>query len=99
MKKLISVLTVKQAYKDGVREISAPKKTTVITPEARSVAKDLGLTFNEDTGLVPNATASVVDENLVRQIIEKVVMQLPPENRDPDTIRDVVVEILAKYVK
>jgi hypothetical protein len=99
MKKLISALTVKQAHKDGIREISAPKKSTIITPEARSVAKALGLTFADSTSPVSNAAANVIDENLVRKIVEKVVMQLPPENRDPDTIRDVVVEILAKYVK
>ncbi len=99
MKKLISALTVKQAHKDGIREISAPKKSTIITPEARSVAKDLGLTFTDCTSPVSNAAANVIDENLVRKIVEKVVMQLPPENRDPDSIRDVVVEILAKYVK
>jgi len=99
MKKLISALSVKQAHKDGIREITAPKKTTIITPEARSIAKDLGLSFNEGFDSVPGTTAGAVDEDLVRKIVEKVVVQLPPENRHPDTIRDVVVEILSKYIK
>ena len=99
MKKLISALTVKQAHKDGIREISAPKESTIITPEARSAAKDLDLKFDEGTDSVPVMAADAVDENLVRKIVEKVIVQLPPENRHLDTIRDVVVEILAKYVK
>jgi len=99
MKKLISALTVKQAYKDGIREISAPRKASIITPEARSTAKDLGLTFDEGPDTRRRIDAGTVDEELVRKIVEMVVEQLPPENRNPDTIRDVVVEILRKNMK
>ena len=99
MKKLISALTVKQAHKDGLREIPAPAKTTIITPEAHTVAKELGLIFVENTDACQPSDAVSIDENLVRQIVERVIGQLPPEKRQPEVIKNVVVDVLSKYVK
>ncbi len=104
MKKLISALTVKQAHKDGLREISAPQNTPLITPEARSVANELVLTLVENDSASsangPAASAALpVDEKLVQQIVEKVIEQLPPEKRQPEVIKNVVVDVLSKYIK
>ena len=97
MKKLLPLITVKQAHKDGLRDISAPAKTSLITPEARSVAKELGVALVEDGAV--SSTALAVDEKLVKQIVEKVIEQLPPEKRQPEVIKNVVVDVLSKYVK
>lgn len=106
MRKLISALTVKQAYKDGLRELEAPSKTVMYTPEAITVAKELGM------HLVPAGASSPVErieppkgsklqisESLVRTVVEKVIDRLPPEKRQMDIIKNVVVEVLAEYAR
>lgn len=104
MKKLISAQTVKQAYKDGSRELEAPSKSIMYTPEALTVAKELGMRLKESqsaaTGMPANPRASSklnIDENLVRTVVEKVIDRLPPEKRQLDVIKNVVVEVLAEY--
>jgi len=99
MKKLISALTVKQAHKEGLREISAPVKTTIITPEAFSVAKDLGIRFADQKTADSTVCSEIADEALIRQIVERVINQLPQEKRQPELIKNVVADVLAKYVK
>lgn len=106
MRKLISALTVKQAYKDGKRELEAPSKSVMYTPEALTVAKELGMHLLESQDPSPEGpTASVasaklkIDENLVRTVVEKVIDRLPPEKRQLDVIKNVVVEVLAEYAR
>jgi len=100
MKKLISALTVKQAHKDGLSEIQAPAASTIITPEALTVAKELHIPFvsagvNEKE--VAKSGKVTVDESLVRTVVERVIEQLPPEKRQINVIRDVVSDVLMQY--
>ena len=101
MKKLISALTVKEAHREGRREIMAPPKSTIITPEARSVAKELGITLveNGSDSPVPGKANLPVEEKQVQQIVERVIEQLPPEKRQPEVIKSVVGDVLSKYIQ
>ncbi len=106
MKKLISAQTVKQAYKDGKRELEAPSKSVMYTPEALTVAKELGIRLLESqspasgTPVVPDEPSKLkIDENLVRTVVEKVIDRLPPEKRQLDVVKNVVVEVLAEYAR
>lgn len=106
MKKLISALTVKQAHKDGIRELDAPSKTVMYTPEALSVAKELGIRLVDpevSSPGVPAVSAAApklqINESLVRTVVEKVIDRLPPEKRQMDVVKNVVVEVLAEYAR
>lgn len=98
MKRLITAETVKQAHAAGKTQLYAPARGSIITPEARTTAKDLGIRFVE---FESGATSSSVtlDENVVRQIVERVMSALPPEKRNRERVKNVVVDVLASYVK
>ena len=102
MKKLISALTVKEAYKKGQRELEAPSKLVMYTPEALTVAKELGMRLVEKGASSPvqgNKAKVQITENLVRSVVEKVIDRLPPEKQQMDVVKNVVVEVLAEYAK
>ena len=104
MKKLISAHTVEDAYKAGKTEITAPPKTTIITPEAYTVAKKLGVRFvQEQTPVVPPKASKVdkitLDEKTVRLIVERVLDRLPPEKRQEEVVKEAVVQVLSGYLK
>ena len=103
MKKLISARTVKQAHKDGLKQLQADPAVTLVTPEARTVAKQLGVQLIEDTArktAAQNSDSAVkVDEKTVRDIVTRVMAKLPPQKQDPDKVKQVVVDVLSKYVK
>ncbi len=102
MRKLISALTVEQAHKDGFKELAAPPKTTMVTDEARTKAKELGIRLTENVS-EPEAVQPVskieISEELVRQVVEKVIDRLPPEKRQLDVIKEVTTEVLSEYAK
>ncbi len=102
MRKLISVLTVERAHKDGLKELAAPPKTTMVTDEARTRAKELGIRLREEA-VVPDDAPPVskieISENLVRLVVEKVIDRLPPEKRQLDVIKEVTTEVLMEYAK
>ncbi len=102
MKKLISSLVIKQAHKDGKKEILAPMRTTIITPEARTVAKELGIKLVDS--LTPDEQSAkskdfTIDEKLVRVVTEKVIEKLPPEKRNVENVKNVVNQVITKYSK
>ena len=101
MKRVITAQTVKQAKAAGKTQLYAPAKETIITPEARTVAKDLGIRFIEYEGVggaEKNRTAAP-DEATVRQIVERVMKALPPEKRNQERVKSVVVNVLSSYLK
>jgi len=103
MKKLISAHTVEDAYKAGKTEIAAPPKSTIITPEAYTVAKKLGLRFTEEeTPAIPKPLSggtTTLDEKAVRLIVERVLDRLPPEKRKEELVKEAVVQVLSGYLK
>ena len=102
MRKLISVLTVEQAHKNGLKELVAAPKTTMVTDEARTRAKELGVRLVEEVAeadVAQPASKIEISENLVRLVVEKVIDRLPPEKRQLDVIKEVTTEVLMEYAK
>ena len=102
MRKLISALTVERAHKDGLTELAAPPKTTMVTDEARTKARELGIRLTEnppESDAAQPASKIEISENLVRQVVGKVIERLPPEKRQMDVIKEVTTEVLMEYVK
>ncbi len=101
MKRVITAQTVKEAHAAGKAQLYAPIKETIITPEARTIAKDLGIRFVEYQGAAGASagTSSPLDEATVRKIVERVITALPPEKRNQEQVRSVVTQVLARYLK
>ena len=100
MKKLITARMVRQAHRDGLKAMAADRSQYIVTPEARSLAKDLGIALVEKVaGAGQDIPAGTVDESTVRQIIERVIERLPAEKRDPALIREVVLDVLKRFNK
>ena len=97
MKRVITATTVKQAAAAGKKQLYAPLKETIITPEARTVAAQLGVELLEFS--MSTAQGQPLDENLVRQVLEKVMASLPPSKRNYQKIKAVVVEVLNAYLQ
>ncbi len=103
MKKLISAHTVEDAHKAGKTEIPAPSKSTIITPEAYTVAKKLGVHFvDRDVSPAPKLSQMKnisLDEKTIRLIVQRVLDRLPPEKRNEELIKEAVVQVLSGYLK
>lgn len=99
MKKLITERMVRQAWQDGIKEIDAPRAETIVTPEARGLAKDLGIILKEEETTAPCCASGDVDEATVRTIVERVLERLPQHSRQPETVRQVVTEVIRRYLK
>ncbi len=99
MKRVITALTVKQAHAAGKTQLYAPIKETIITPEARTLAKSLGIQFIEGPANATASTGIELDEKVVQQIVRKVLDSLPPSRRNHQKVKSVVVEVLSSYLK
>lgn len=100
MKRLISALMVKQAHKDGHKEIHAPAKETIITPEARDLAGKLGIRLVESQKSQPvNVSGQAIDEATIKGIIDAVMDRLPPEKRDVQAVTEAVKQVIGQYRK
>jgi len=99
MKRLISALMVKQAHKDGHKEIHAPAKESIITPEARDLAAKLGIRFVESPSQPAKVSAQAIDEATIKGIIDAVMDRLPPEKRDVQAVTEAVKQVIAQYRK
>ncbi|MCB1690142.1 MAG: ethanolamine utilization acetate kinase EutQ [Halioglobus sp.] len=84
MKLLITAEEVKKRHRNGNAAISFVLHNTIITPEARDVAKKLGMVFTE---LGEPTAKSPGDENAMRSIVRKAVeARLSPGSHDPAAI-------------
>ncbi len=99
MKRVITAQTVKEAHAAGKTQLYAPLKETIITPEARTLAKDLGIGFVEFEGNASKSASTALNEATVRRIVERVMAALPPEKRQPERVRSVVTQVLERYLK
>ena len=98
MKRLISAITVNEARKAGKNEIVIGGKSTIITSEAKDLAKKLGIKFVESATVPPYASPEF-DRNTIKLIVEKTLERLPPEKRDINTVSEAVLKILKNYKK
>jgi hypothetical protein len=99
MKKVISAQTVKQAHKEGKKEISAPAADFIITPEARTVAHSLGIQLVQDSVLKTGVSGIEVNESMVREIVARVYRQIPDAESRTEEIKKAVLEVVSEYVK
>lgn len=103
MKKLISARTVRQAHADGIKELAVQAGQTLVTPEARTLARELGVRLSDESPLPadkrPKDRKIKVDEKLVTTIVTRVMDRLPQPQRDPERVKQVVVEVLSSYMK
>ncbi|MGD9899555.1 MAG: ethanolamine utilization acetate kinase EutQ [Calditrichaceae bacterium] len=109
MKKLITASKIRQAKTEGIKEIVASKDNSIITPEAKDLAKKFGIKISEKVNSSMPAvkeskslsTPVNIDENLVRQVTLEVIKKLPANQRDPVKIKEIVMAVLKneKYSK
>ena len=97
MKRVITANTIKQAAAAGKKQLYAPLSETIITPEARTMASQLGVELLEFS--LSTREGQPIDENLVRQVMEQVMDRLPPSRRNYQKIKSVVVEVLTSYLQ
>jgi hypothetical protein len=99
-RRLISAYTVRQAKENGLTEIIYNPLQTMITAEARDVAKDLGLTIREE-GRPTDLPGQQLTENerhqAIEQVTEKVLTRLPKERQQREKIIKLVEETLQRY--
>jgi len=99
-RRLISANIVRQAKASGLTEIVADPAQTMITAEARDVAKELGLIIREEgrptllPGLQPNEQER---RKAIELITEKVLTRLPKERHRREMITTLVEETLQRY--
>ncbi len=97
MKRVITANTIKQAVAAGKKQLYAPLKETIVTPEARTLAQQLGVELLEFSNTT--AEGAPIDETLVRRVMEEVLNQLPPSQRHYQKIKQVVMEVLSAYLQ
>jgi len=96
MKRLISAVTVNAAKKSGKNEIVTGGKSTIITAEARDLAKKFGIKFVESGTIQPD-TGPEFDRNTIKLIVEKTLERLPAEKRDMNAVSEAVMKVLKNY--
>lgn len=96
MKRLISAITVNEARKSGKNEIVIGGKSTIITDEAKDLAKKYGIKFIE-SATIPTDTEPKFDRNTIKLIVEKTLERLPLEKRDMNAVSEAVLKVLKNY--
>lgn len=75
MKKLITANDIRAAHADGAKELAVVLRASIITPEAREVADQLGIAIREcDEQTAPSTDESQSDSQRIR---EAIIAQLP----------------------
>lgn len=99
MKKVISAQTIKKAYKEGKRAIPAPLSDFIVTPEARSVAKELNIELVANPTQSKHVDSKQLDEALVRKIVGKIYERLPNARSKADEVKKAVIDVLSEYIR
>lgn len=89
MKTLITAEYVKQLHRDGEDSLVISPKNTIITPEARDVAKSLNIKFIDDSmNLAPKNNTDETDQTLaVRRAVEA---KLPAGKHDSALLEQLI---------
>lgn len=91
MKELISAKTVQEAHAEGKKEITYDFNSSIVTPEAITVAKELDIKLL-DKGEEEN--------NKLRDIIKQEVIKQNPQSSNKDfQLNEIVDKVLAAYKK
>ena len=97
MKRLISAITVNEARKAGKSKIVIGGRSTIITDEARDLAKKYGIKFVDSVSASPKVVPEI-DQATIKLIIEKTLEKLPAEKRDMSVVSEAVMKILKNYI-
>lgn len=91
MKELISAKTVQEAHANGKTEIFYEIKSSIVTPEAITVAKDLNIQLIDK---------SEEENNKLRDIIkQEVIKQNPQSSTTEFQLNEIVDKVIAAYKK
>lgn len=96
MKKLISANIVNQCLKDGLKNIYIEDNNTIITAEAKDLAKRYNIKISSHLHSTPEieSVEEKSREKIVGIIVEKVLTQLSDSDIDKDTI----IKIVQNYI-
>lgn len=98
MKKLISANIVNQCFKDGLKNIYVEDKNTIVTAEAKDLAKkyNIKITSHCHSTSAAEPEKEVSSKKLVPIIVDKVLCQLNDSNLDKEAITKVVQNYIDK---
>ena len=99
MKKLISANIVNQCYKDGLKNIYVEDNNTIITSEAKDLAKKFNIKFTNHCHSTskPEIHKNEDCQNVIPTVVDKVISQLGNNsNVDKDSITAMVQNYLQK---
>lgn len=92
MKVLITAEQIKQHHRQGSKTIDVVWGNTIITPEAKDVAKKLGVEFKESIQPASTPSADVaITEHLIRRAVES---KLKPGTCDPALVDKAIAKVL-----
>ncbi|WP_437889178.1 ethanolamine utilization acetate kinase EutQ [Phytobacter sp. V91] len=95
MKKLITANDIRAAHAQGEQRLSVVLRTSIITPEAREVAEQLGMMIvecDENTSITQPLSKSKSESQRIR---ETIIAQLP----EGQFTESLVVQLMAKVMK
>ena len=94
MKKLISARNIQLAKEDGVKEIIAPSTSTIITPEARSLAEKLGILILESKQNNALSPVLELDAETFKILISKIQERLKNQNFCESEIEQAIKDVM-----
>ncbi|HBL4690473.1 ethanolamine utilization acetate kinase EutQ [Citrobacter sedlakii] len=77
MKKLITANDIRAAHARGEQAMSVVLRASIITPEAREVAEQLGVTITECDESAPTTSSADAGKSDTQRIRETIIAQLP----------------------
>ena len=92
MKHLVTAGIVREAGKSGQKTLAFSSTESIITPEARSVAKELGIELVEQ-GLIGNNVATVASNQDLVQIRAAVLSQLGSNSVPEDVLNQLISKV------
>jgi len=97
MKKLVSVLNIQRAAKDGITEIIASHNNTIITAEARDLAEKLGIKILDKFDQRKPAPGGEMDDETFLMIKRKVLENFPNQSLPESEIEQAIKDVLDNF--
>jgi hypothetical protein len=94
MKKLISVRNIQLAKASGIKEIIASPTSTIITPEARSLAEKFGIIILENKRENDSSPVSGLDIETYKIVRTKILERLKNQNFSEKEIDQAIRDVM-----
>jgi ethanolamine utilization protein EutQ len=94
MKKLISARNIQLANESGIKEIKAPPASTIITPEARSLADKLGIIILESEHDDDSSLVSGLDSETYKIVRARILERLKNQNFSEKEIDQAIKDVM-----